>query len=230
MRAQGIIPATKNWSRRSRNWILGHGSSYNEEIGELVHNNEKIIVAHKDLVEAIEEVRAGKFHPDREKDELSKALKNKEHTGRTRGLGPNFPWKIGFPEDVDTYRSRSRSKKHQADRLENLENIVNQLQQQMSQQGGTTVQLQAGTAASSDPSQRKSSVASMPVDEAPMDRYPVDDLGEKRNCQLHQSMKNISMKVAEGFALACEPRARWHGGEIQAGYARVGVDEVLPRY
>ena len=43
-------------------------------------------------------------------------------------------------------------------------------------------------------------------------------------------MKNISMKVAVGFALACEPGARWHGGEIQAGYAHVGVDEVLPGY
>ena len=101
--------------------------------------------------------------------------------------------------------------------MENLENIVHQLQQQMSQQGGTTVQLQAGTAASKDPSQRKSCMASTGVDEAPMDRYPVDDLMEKKNCELHQTMKNISMKVAVGFTLACEPGARWHGGEIQAG-------------
>src|SRR5664279_3220599 len=43
-------------------------------------------------------------------------------------------------------------------------------------------------------------------------------------------MKNISMKVAVDFALACEPGARWHGGEIPAGYARFGVDEVLPGY
>ena len=38
------------------------------------------------------------------------------------------------------------------------------------------------------------------------------------------------MRVAVGFALACEPGARWHGGEIQAGYARVGVDEVVQGY
>ena len=43
-------------------------------------------------------------------------------------------------------------------------------------------------------------------------------------------MKNISLKVAVGFALACEPGARWHGSEILAGYARVGVDEVVPGY
>jgi hypothetical protein len=52
------------------------------------------------------------------------------------------------------------------------------------------------------------------VDEAPMGHYPVDDIREKTNCELHQSMKNISMRVAIGFALACEPGARWHSGEI----------------
>ena len=141
MRAAGITPATDNWSRRSRNWILAHGSSYDPQIGQLVHNNETIIVAHKDLVEAIKEVEEGKFNPDRENDELTKALKNKEHPGRTRGFGPSVPWSTGFPEDGETYRSRSRAKKRhheqEADRLQKLETIVKQLHEQMSQHGTT---------------------------------------------------------------------------------------------
>jgi hypothetical protein len=36
-------------------------------------------------------------------------------------------------------------------------------------------------------------------------------------------MKNISMKVAVGYALPCGPGEVWHGRKIQAGYARVGV-------
>jgi hypothetical protein len=40
-------------------------------------------------------------------------------------------------------------------------------------------------------------------------------------------MKNISMKVAVGQALPCPPDARWHGREIPAGYAKVGVDEIV---
>jgi hypothetical protein len=40
-------------------------------------------------------------------------------------------------------------------------------------------------------------------------------------------MKNISMKVAVGQALPCPPDARWHGREIPAGYAKVGVDEIM---
>jgi hypothetical protein len=63
-----------------------------------------------------------------------------------------------------------------------------------------------------------------------MDCYPVDDIREKKNYELHQSMKNISMKVTVGFALPCEPRVRWHGREIRASYARVGVEEVVPGY
>ena len=43
-------------------------------------------------------------------------------------------------------------------------------------------------------------------------------------------MKNISFKVAVGFALPCEPGASFHCRQIPAGYARVGVDEVLKGY
>jgi hypothetical protein len=43
------------------------------------------------------------------------------------------------------------------------------------------------------------------ADEAPMYRYPMDGIKDKTPCELHQSMKNISMKVAVGYALSCEP-------------------------
>jgi hypothetical protein len=68
------------------------------------------------------------------------------------------------------------------------------------------------------------------ADEAPMDRYPVDGIKEKTPCELHQSMKNISMKMAIGYASSCEPRVTWHFCEIPVGYARVGVDEIVPGY
>jgi hypothetical protein len=44
------------------------------------------------------------------------------------------------------------------------------------------------------------------VDEALMDHYPVYDISGKTNCEMHQSMKNISMKVAVGYALPSGPR------------------------
>jgi hypothetical protein len=57
--------------------------------------------------------------------------------------------------------------------------------------------------------------------------YPIDGIKESILCELHQRMKNISMKVAVGQALPCPPDARWHGHEILASYAKVGVDEIV---
>ena len=43
-------------------------------------------------------------------------------------------------------------------------------------------------------------------------------------------MKNMSFKVAVGYALPNQSGASYHLGGIPAGYARVGVDEVVPLY
>jgi hypothetical protein len=47
-----------------------------------------------------------------------------------------------------------------------------------------------------------------------MDHYPVDDISGKTSCEMHWSMKNISMKVAVGYALPNGPGQTWHGREI----------------
>jgi hypothetical protein len=94
-------------------------------------------------------------------------------------------------------------------------------------QGATQQQLHQEPA-SGDPSHWRSRMSStwVEADEAPMDHYPMDDIRDKTNCELHQSMKNIPMKVAVGFALPCEPGVRWHGREIRAGYAHVRMDKL----
>jgi hypothetical protein len=63
-----------------------------------------------------------------------------------------------------------------------------------------------------------------------MGRYPMDEIKAKSHCELCQSMKNISMKVAVGYALPIEHGVTWYSHQISDGYARVGVDEVLCGY
>jgi hypothetical protein len=85
--------------------------------------------------------------------------------------------------------------------------------------------------------QRRSSMASMEVpadehdariiDDAPGPRYPIDDVWEMTNCELHQQMKNMTFKVASGDALPCLPEALHHGNPIRAGYARVSVVDIV---
>ena len=61
------------------------------------------------------------------------------------------------------------------------------------------------------PSLRRSSVAEseVPSDGARMidggPGYPVDGIKEQISCELHQKVKNISLKVAVGCALPCPP-------------------------
>jgi hypothetical protein len=60
--------------------------------------------------------------------------------------------------------------------------------------------------------------------------YPVHGIKESTSCELHQRMKNISLKVAIRQDLPSGPNVRWHGHEIPAGYAKVGVDEIVTRF
>ena len=97
---------------RARNWFLGHGCEYDEETGDIVESD-GVRVPRKRWVEVLKEIKEGKFKfkPDREKDLLTMVLGNPEKGGRTRGLGPNFPLSIRFPDDKDSYRSREREQR-----------------------------------------------------------------------------------------------------------------------
>ena len=76
----------------------------------------------------------------------------------------------------------------------------------------------------------RGSVGSALGDTQLLDTYPVDDIIENTNCELHSKMKNISMKVADGVAFLVTPEATYHCIPIPEGYARVMVDEVVHPY
>ena len=75
----------------------------------------------------------------------------------------------------------------------------------------------------------RSSVGSAPGD-ALLDTYPVDDIIENTNCELHFKMKNVCMKVANAVAFTITPEATFHCTPIPVGYARVLVDEMVDQY
>ena len=72
------------------------------------------------LQDAIHAAAQGTFQLDREKDELTYALQNPEHPGRTRGKGVLL-WKYGFRDYIDTYRSRDRRENEEHLHLRRLE-------------------------------------------------------------------------------------------------------------
>nr|CAE04528.2 OSJNBb0076A11.12 [Oryza sativa Japonica Group] len=116
---RGIEPATTNWSERSKFWYYAHGGTLNPADGSLVFGDQ-IREAARRLTDAVEASSQGTFRPDKDRDELTLALQTPEHPGRTRGKGV-IPWKIGFKEDIHTYRSRMRSKRDTETKIADLE-------------------------------------------------------------------------------------------------------------
>jgi hypothetical protein len=241
LRQKGITPQTDDWPDRSKFWLFAHGAVLHPETGLIVAKGKwrrKIRRVIRKIKEVIVLVKEGKYVPDREDDELSQALGNKEHWGRCRGRGGGVGFLEGFPEDVATYRKHCRSKKREAERVTALERTVQDVQKQLASMTQTResqlrVEDPAGDAC---PSQRKSSVGSTqlqdpavdePVAEPSAAHYPVDDITEKTNCELHAPMKNISFPVANGYALPHQLGSTFHFGEIPAGFARVGVTKVM---
>jgi hypothetical protein len=110
----------------------------------------------------MEDAQAGLIRVDRENDELTHALRNPEHTGRTRGKGAGVPGKEGFSQHEDPYgyKRRKRKKDWKADRIGKVEHELadmKRMMHQLSQGGGSRLQ--------EDPaldlnSQQRSSVAS----------------------------------------------------------------------
>ena len=80
----------------------------------------KIQLAAQRLQEAIQAAAGSTFQPDRERDELTYALGNPEHPGRTRGKGVVL-WKYGFRDYIESYRSRQRRKNDEREHLRRLE-------------------------------------------------------------------------------------------------------------
>lgn len=87
---------------------------------------------------------------------------------------------------------------------------------------------------SPDPiSMRRSSVASTELvrhGDITGPRHPVDCIVQQEMCELHVPCLNITVKVADGFAVPPKPDGTYHCRPIPDGYAVVGVDEVMKAY
>ena len=233
--AKGVQPATLHWPDRSRTWFFGVGGTLDPDTGKPVWTKEQLATPIKRLQEVIEAAQEGRFHPDKEKDELTEALGNAEHPGRTRGTSGSVPWLHGFPKSGG-YRSRERKKKEEASemqklsaRLAKLEELESQRATAQPSQRHEDPSFDTAPAEATPPSQRRSSVAStelvQPDFTAP--RYPVDSITEAEHCVLMAKCQNLTLKAAVGFVLPPRAEGTFHCRPIPHGYAIVTVDEIM---
>jgi len=204
--------------RRAKWYFYAHGRKLNPEDGSLITSDQLRATAER-LEAALKAKAEGTFKPYREKDELSYSLGTPEHTGRVRGLGV-VPWKHGFSEDLDTYRSQRRSKAEQAEQMRTLEERIAATDQKLAMltQGQDIVLV-------SPTPQQKSSVAST---ENQGEWYSVDKITTRTPCELVTPVGKKTKVVAQAIAKVPIQGGLIHGVEIPAGYARVQVDRVEP--
>jgi hypothetical protein len=109
LRGKGIPLVTEGCDKRAKNWWYGHGGSLHLGTGRCVHRN-KVFTPTDALVKAMVDADAGKIKFNRENDQLTLALGNPEHPGRTRGKGACLLWKEEFSlaEDPNSYKSHKR--------------------------------------------------------------------------------------------------------------------------
>ena len=79
----------------------------------------------RDLVTATDEAQQGTFQPQRENDELTRALKNHEHPGRARDIGV-VPWKVAWAGD-SSYNTHRKSKAEQEEKLRAIQEEMNRM-------------------------------------------------------------------------------------------------------
>ena len=104
------------------------------QTGECIVTKKEMVTVSEDLVTAITDDQEGTFKPDRENGELTRALGNPEHPGRTRGKVTGVSWKTGFSECNESYRSRDRKKKKEAYRIQKIETRNDELARILKQQ------------------------------------------------------------------------------------------------
>ena len=147
------------------------------ETGKCCWTDDQLATTITKLRKAINEVQEGTFVPDRENDELRRALRNPEHPGRTRGTPSSVAWNVGFPDAVG-YKIQERRRKVEQSELRELKARVRKLEER---QDVENQQLrdpaQEATPEATPPSQRRSSVASTELVQQPDltgPSYPVD--------------------------------------------------------
>ena len=153
---RGIQPVTWDRPDRSKWWLFANGVTLNKSDGSLVVLEQTQEVA-RDLVTAVDEAKQGTFQPQKENDELARALKNPEHPGQAHGIGV-VPWKVAWAGD-SSYKTHQKCKAEQDKKIHALQEEMNEkvvsLKSQMDARVNEAVQLAL--------SQQRATVGSQPV-------------------------------------------------------------------
>ena len=239
----GVTLQTDGWDPRAVRYLLARGAYYNPDGSLGFRDRDAEDLGHK-IQEAHEAASTGAFVPDRENDELTRALGSKEHPGRTRGTG-NVPWRCAFPEHLGTYRSRGRRNAQQQAEWQSLLQAVREEVNATNEKFRAELVESLSRGAPLAPGEAMRDVApdltspqglvrsscgstALPEEDVGV-TFPVDKITQPTTCKLYIHQKFFDMKVAVGQAWPTGEGVMLHNRPLPEGYAKVTVDSLVKR-
>ena len=243
-----VLPETNYMSQRSRNYVLARGAAISDD-GSLTFRNELAQEVTQKITDAHAQCSQGTFQARRENDELTLALGNKEHGGRTRGVGL-VPWKVSYPDDRYMYRKRKRGSRNADEVRAEMEAMRRDIHAEMEQRFAEKEEQwrkqmeeltrmgdarlrgtrQDDEAMLGSPSARKSSQASKTTPAELAAVFPVDRITEPTRCILRYRTLGVMIKVGAGQAWPVAAGQLLHNLPLPEGYCKVSLDSVEPMW
>ena len=198
--------------QRTKRWLLGRAKK--DPLGQYVISDSQTSDICNRVKELAELEKAGKFKPQGCNDQLTAALGNEEHRGRTRGVSSIAPWK-------NTFKKQATDKNRQA-----LTNAP---------EGREEWERHFYEFIRENPHIIPNSAAAVVVPEARIDvpssvgsvqeKYAVQCIKEDTPCSLHVPVgrKGLSQEAARGIAM---PGRIFHNKPIPPDYSKVQVTEI----
>ena len=224
-REAGRPDVLEGCSERTRNWVLGRSKSTDD--GQLIPKDSEVSEVLQRVKNIVVMEKEGRFKPNRQNDQLTAALGNEEHRGRTRGVSSKASWKEGFPEDAGSYKKRDHP-----DTDEEHEKWKQNFFQFMKEnphfaQPFTVPEIRLSTDSEQQTCTQPLHLSSAGSTPASTHKYPVDSITEDTPCSLHVPIGKkgrATIKVAEGIAMVGRT---FHTAPIPPECAKVQVIRVV---
>jgi hypothetical protein len=114
---------------RSKNWIRARGKLViKDRVVVIVFNNKEAQKLSTDIKDKIACAKSSGMAGQREYDVLSQCLRRPEQHGRVRGVSSYQGWKYAWPQHVEMYRKKKRTK---TDTSVDTEKINEQIKQEL---------------------------------------------------------------------------------------------------